>query len=86
MKTMKRFDLPSSSDLPRNWLKAEEYLALAVSNRRLARCDEPENGIRGLVDLVTGERFFIREEQALLSDLGFRRPRGAVLAQQHLDS
>ena len=85
MKTMQRFDVPSKSDRQRTWLKAEEYLAMAVSNRKLTRCDEPENGIRGLLDLATGERFFIREEQALLSDLGFHRPRGAVLGQQALD-
>jgi hypothetical protein len=78
MKTIQRFDLPSTSDLPGQWLKAEEYLALAVSNRKLARCDDPKQGIRGLMDLATGERFLIREEQALQSDLGFRRPRGAV--------
>ena len=60
------------------WLEPEEYLKMAVSGRKMVRCDEPGQGVRGLVDLSTGERFFVREERVLSSDLFGRHPRDAV--------
>jgi len=34
---------------------------MAVSTRKLVRCDNKAAGLRGLKDLETGERFFIDE-------------------------
>jgi hypothetical protein len=60
------------------WLEPNEYLALAVSNRRMARCDDPDRGVRGLVDLATGESFFVREQHSLFGELNGWHPRDAV--------
>jgi hypothetical protein len=35
-----------------------EFRRLAVSHRRMIRVDRPEEGLRGLQDLDTGETFF----------------------------
>jgi hypothetical protein len=40
---------------------AQEYCELAVSQRRLIRCDDKARGMRGLQDLETGERFLVAE-------------------------
>ena len=47
-----------------NWtfVDAYEFRRLAISTRRLVRADAPEAGLRGLLDLVTGERFVTEEE------------------------
>lgn len=60
---------PSLGQLATQWLDPEEYLEMAISARKMMRCDEPDQGILGLVDLATGQRYLIREEQALRSDL-----------------
>ncbi len=73
-----RVDGPSRGQLTAKWLEPDEYLEMAISVRKMARCDEPDQGIRGLVDLATGQRYLIREEQALRSDLCGGQPRHAV--------
>ena len=78
MKTTSRIDLSRETSSVRRWLKPEEYLTLAISNRRMLRCDDPDEGIRGLLDLATGERFFVREELALLADLEHGPARDAI--------
>lgn len=50
---------------PAHWIEPDEYFALALSNRRLLRCDQPGDGVRGLHDPETGERYLIREENVL---------------------
>ena len=35
-----------------------EFRGLAVSHRRMIRVDRPEEGLRGLQDLDTGETFY----------------------------
>jgi hypothetical protein len=69
---------PSAYKSSGRWLEPEEYLELAVSGRRMARCDEPDRGVRGLLDLATGERFFVSEERVLSIDLFGCRPPGTV--------
>jgi hypothetical protein len=44
----------------------------------MARCDDPDRGVRGLLDLATGERFFISEERVLSIDLFASPPPGTV--------
>jgi hypothetical protein len=39
----------------------QEYLALAVSRKKLHRCDAP--GFRGLLDPASGARYLVCEEQ-----------------------
>lgn len=51
-------------------IDAEEYLDMAISHRRLARCDNPSTGFLGFVDLDTGERFEV--EAAKLQRLRVR--------------
>ena len=40
-------------------ISPDEYFRMAVSTRKLVRCDDNAGGLRGLRDLETGERFFI---------------------------
>ena len=44
-------------------VQRSEYCELAVSRKRLQRCDQLAPGIRGLLDLETGMRFLIEEER-----------------------
>jgi hypothetical protein len=44
-------------------VERSEFLELLVSTRRFYRCDELSRGLRGLVDLETGERFMIQEKR-----------------------
>lgn len=48
-----------------HWIEPDEYFALALSNRRLLRCDQPSAGVRGLHDPESGERYLIREEEVM---------------------
>ena len=75
MKSMNCSDDASAGKCAGRWVEPEEYLAMATSSRGMLRCDRPEQGVRGLVDVATGERFFVREEQMGLAD---RHPRDAV--------
>ena len=43
-------------------ISPDEYSRMAVSTRKLVRCDDNASGLRGLRDLETGERFFICEK------------------------
>jgi hypothetical protein len=78
MKPNNSFDESSAGEVSQKWLEPEEYLELAVCGRKMARCDDPGRGIRGLLDLSTGERFFVKEDRVLSVDLLGRRPRGTV--------
>ena len=40
-----------------------EYCRMLVSSKQLERCDEQMLGIRGVLDLQTGVRFLIEEEE-----------------------
>lgn len=44
-------------------VQPQEYLALAVSRKKLQRSDVP--GFRGLFDPASGARYLVREEQLL---------------------
>jgi len=41
------------------WIEADDYCVLAISNRRLVRWQDVAGGLRGFLDLETGERFAI---------------------------
>jgi hypothetical protein len=69
---------PSAHKSSERWLEPKEYLELAISGRKMARCDDPHRGVRGLLDLVSGERFFVSEERVLSLDLFGRGSRDAV--------
>ena len=78
MKPKNSFDEYSVGESSRRWLEPEEYLELAVCGRKMARCDDPGQGIRGLQGLATGERFLVREDRVLSVNLLELRPRGDV--------
>ncbi len=40
----------------------EKFCELLLSYKKLVRSDEPSNRIRGLLDVESGERFVIRQE------------------------
>jgi hypothetical protein len=42
-------------------VNAQEFCDLLVSRRRLTRADEPERGLRGLIDLDSGVRYLSDE-------------------------
>ena len=44
-------------------VQRSEYCKLAVSRKRLQRCDQLAPGIRGLLDLETAMLFLIEEER-----------------------
>jgi len=48
---------------PYTLVQREEFCRLLLSSRRLVRSDEPRLRMRGLVDLDTGDRFFIEQEK-----------------------
>jgi hypothetical protein len=43
-------------------ISPDDYCRMTISIRKLVRCDDKSDGLRGLEDLETGERFFIDEE------------------------
>jgi hypothetical protein len=49
---------PLSKFVPR-----EEFCRLLLSCKRMVRVDEPAHQIRGLLDVDTGMRFFIEQEE-----------------------
>ena len=40
----------------------DEFCKLLLSSQRLVRSDEPRSQVRGLLDLDTGKRFLIEQE------------------------
>ena len=44
-------------------VEATEFCDLAVSGRNLIRCDDASLGMRGLVDMDTGEKFLVEEKK-----------------------
>ena len=42
-------------------ISPDDYCRMAISTRKLVRCDDQAVGLRGLKDLETGERFVIEE-------------------------
>jgi hypothetical protein len=61
----------AGDDRPRGtdgkWMAPREFVELAISNRRLLRCDQPADGVRGLHDPETGERYWIKQEYLMSS-------------------
>jgi hypothetical protein len=45
------------------FVQRDEFCRLLLSSRRLVRSDEPRLKMRGLMDLDTGDRFFIEQEK-----------------------
>lgn len=45
------------------FLDPDEFRVMAISLKRLARCDDHQARVRGLVDSETGESFFTEEEK-----------------------
>ncbi len=57
---------PTSKDQkPYRLVSHEEFCRLLVSSRRLQRCDDPEHGLRGLLDIDTGERSMVSEVELM---------------------
>jgi hypothetical protein len=56
------------------WISPDDYCRMAVSTRKLVRCDDKAAGVRGLQDLETGERFFIDEHDLFRRDAAGRQP------------
>jgi hypothetical protein len=46
----------------------DEFCQLAISNKTLLRCDDPENSTRGLFDPATGIRYAIAEGNLFLTE------------------
>jgi hypothetical protein len=44
-------------------VECDEYCRLLIGTKRLRRCDDTAQGVRGLLDLDTGVRFVIAEER-----------------------
>jgi len=55
-------------------ISPDDYCRLALSIRKLVRCDDKAAGLRGLQDLETGERFFIDEHDLFRRDAAGRQP------------
>lgn len=49
-----------NSQLRNEWVEPKQFLELAVSNRRLWRCDR--HGVLGLLDRDTGMRYLVSSE------------------------
>ena len=45
------------------FVQRDEFCRLLLSCKRLVRADEPADQIRGLLDVDTGMRFLIQQEQ-----------------------
>ena len=60
------------------FVDADEYLAMALSNRKLERDDKPAAGICALVDATTGERYMIHQKHLMEASIGQREPRKVV--------
>lgn len=57
----RRAALRDSADY--TFVQRDEFCRLLLSSRRLVRSDEPRLKMRGLMDLDTGDRFFIEQEK-----------------------
>ena len=59
----------SNSDtqrMPQNrWVSREHFIRLLLAHHRLVRCDDLKIGLRGLMDPITGDCFYIGEEDLL---------------------
>ena len=49
----------ADADETGTFLRAAEFVSLAISRRKLLRADEPRLGVRGLIDPVTGDHYRI---------------------------
>jgi hypothetical protein len=45
------------------FVERDEYFELLLSTRKLVRSDEPAVGVRGLLDVESGKRYLIKQEQ-----------------------
>jgi hypothetical protein len=54
-------------------ISPDDYCRMAVSTRKLVRCDDKAAELRGLQDLETGERFFIDEHDLFRRDAAGRQ-------------
>ena len=45
------------------FLDRNTYCEMAISNRSLVRADQPEAGVRGVMEPATGCRFLIEDEK-----------------------
>jgi hypothetical protein len=53
-------------------VKRDEFFGLLTSLRKFVRADDPGACVRGVLDLDTGERFIIEQEQ--LFKISLRNP------------
>jgi len=45
------------------FVNRDEFCKLMLSYRKLVRADEPGNRVRGLLDVESGERYLIEQEE-----------------------
>jgi hypothetical protein len=45
------------------FVNRDEFCKLMLSYRKLVRSDEPGNRVRGLLDIESGERYLIEQEE-----------------------
>jgi hypothetical protein len=45
-----------------SFVHRDEFCKLLLSSRKMIRSDEPRASVRGLLDLETGERYLIEQE------------------------
>jgi hypothetical protein len=45
------------------FVNRDEFCKLMLSYRKLVRADEPGNRVRGLLDIESGERYLIEQEE-----------------------
>jgi hypothetical protein len=45
------------------FVNRDEFFKLMLSYRKLVRADEPGNRVRGLLDIESGERYLINQEE-----------------------
>lgn len=57
----RRVELKKSSNCI--FLSRSEFSRIAISNRRLVRCDDPVARVHGFHDIVTGDNYLIEEEE-----------------------
>ncbi|HVT28160.1 MAG TPA: hypothetical protein VHE81_09100 [Lacipirellulaceae bacterium] len=49
------------------FVRRDEFCRLLLSNKKLVRSDEPGVRLRGLLDLESGERYLIEQEELFTS-------------------
>ena len=60
---LKEFFSNVSDRANRSFVESEEFCRLLLGKRKLVRCDQAHGDVRGLMDVETGECYFIEQEK-----------------------